>query len=391
MRGAAFYPTQNGQSLGAFPVRRKVATMRGERSGDTISVGIAGCGAIAFSKHLPSLRKLAQVRIKGLYDRNRFKAENARRDFGDDSTQVHGTFEDLIADDRIDVVHVCTNNASHASMTIAALEAGKHVMCEKPMARNAEEARAMLEAARRTRKKLSISFQNRFRPEVQYLRALCENAELGDIYFAKAHAVRRRAVPTWGSFHNKTIQGGGCLIDIGSHALDLALWMMGKYTPRSVVGNVYDKLAAHVSGANAWGRWDPGAFTVEDAAFALITMEQGETIFLEASWALNVAEDSEAKVTLCGTKGGADMNRSLRITGEKFGQLFTTTVDMDAHTHRTRVKVESAADLEARLWIECIANDSEPVVKPEEALVVTEIIDAIYDSSAKKRPVHFHD
>jgi predicted dehydrogenase len=365
--------------------------MRTERADATVTVGIAGCGAIAFYKHLPSLRKVPNVRIGGLYDRNRFKAENARRDFGDDSTHVYDTFEHLIADERIDVLHVCTNNASHASMTIAALEAGKHVMCEKPMARNAEEARAMLEAATRTRKKLSISFQNRFRPEVQYLHALCVNSELGDIYLAKAHAIRRRAVPTWGSFHNKSIQGGGCLIDIGSHALDLALWMMGKYKPRSVVGNVYDMLAKSVSGANAWGRWDPNAFTVEDAAFALITMEHGETIFLEASWALNVIEDVEAKVTLCGTAGGADMTRQLRITGEKFGQLFTTTVDMDAHIHRTRVKVESAADLEARLWIECIVNDSEPVVKPEEALVVTEIIDAIYESSAKKVPVYFND
>jgi predicted dehydrogenase len=326
--------------------------MRTERADATVTVGIAGCGAIAFYKHLPSLRKVPNVRIGGLYDRNRFKAENARRDFGDDSTHVYDTFEHLIADERIDVLHVCTNNASHASMTIAALEAGKHVMCEKPMARNAEEARAMLEAATRTRKKLSISFQNRFRPEVQYLHALCVNSELGDIYLAKAHAIRRRAVPTWGSFHNKSIQGGGCLIDIGSHALDLALWMMGKYKPRSVVGNVYDMLAKSVSGANAWGRWDPNAFTVEDAAFALITMEHGETIFLEASWALNVIEDVEAKVTLCGTAGGADMTRQLRITGEKFGQLFTTTVDMDAHIHRTRKRRRSRSTIVDRVHCE---------------------------------------
>jgi hypothetical protein len=115
-------------------------------------------------------------------------------------------------------------------------------------------------------------------------------------------------------------------------------------------------------------------------------MEHGETIFLEASWALNVVEDVEAKVTLCGTAGGADMTRNLRITGEKFGQLFTTTVDTDAHIHRTRVTLESAADLEARLWIECIVNDSEPVVKPGEALVVAEIIDAIYQCTSLIEP-----
>jgi predicted dehydrogenase len=329
------------------------------------------------------------VRIGGLYDRNRFKADNARRDFGDDSTRVYDRFEHLVADERIEVVHICTNNAAHASMAVAALDAGKHVMCEKPMARNAEEARAMLAAARRAQRKLSVSFQNRFRPDAQYLHTLCRNGELGDIYFAKAHALRRRAVPTWGSFHDKSIQGGGCLIDIGSHALDLALWMMGKYTPRSVVGNVYGKLAPVMSGANAWGPWDPQRFGVEDSAFGLITMDRGETIFLESSWALNVCEDLEAKVTLCGTAGGADMARQLRLTGERFGQLLTTAVDLDAHVHRTRVKVESAPDLEARLWIDCILQGGEPPVRPEEALVVTQIIDAIYRSSEKKEAVYF--
>lgn len=123
------------------------------------------------------------------------------------------------------------------------MEAGKHVMCEKPMAKTTEEAKSMIEAANRTGKKLTIGYQNRFRKDSDYLHQVCENGELGDIYYAKAKAIRRRAVPTWGVFLDEEAQGGGPLIDIGTHALDLTLWMMDNYKPKYVVGNSYHKLA----------------------------------------------------------------------------------------------------------------------------------------------------
>jgi len=215
---------------------------------------------------------------------------------------------------------------------------------------------------------------------------------LGEIYFAKAHAIRRRAVPTWGVFLNEEEQGGGPLIDIGTHALDLTLWMMNNYKPKYVVGNTYHKLAERRNAANAWGPWDPDKFTVEDSAFGFITMENGATIILESSWALNSLDVDEAKTTLCGTEGGADMKDGLRINGEMNGRLYTTKIDLSTGgVAFYEGKAEDAADLEARLWIESIVNNTEPVVKPEEAYVVSQILEAIYTSSKTGKPVYFNE
>jgi predicted dehydrogenase len=139
--------------------------------------------------------------------------------YGNPAAKVYTDSDALLAARDIDVVFVCTPNNTHASLAIKALEHGKHVLCEKPMAISATDCRKMVEASERTRKKLSIAFQNRFKPEVQHLYALCRGGRLGEIYHAKAHAIRKRAVPTWGAFLNKEIQGGGPLIDIGSHSI----------------------------------------------------------------------------------------------------------------------------------------------------------------------------
>jgi predicted dehydrogenase len=270
------------------------------------------------------------------------------------------------------------------------LEAGKHVMCEKPMAKTAADARRMLEAARRTGKKLSIAYQNRFRPDSLYLKQICERGELGEIYFAKALAVRRRAVPTWGVFLDKEKQGGGPLIDIGTHALDLTLWMMNNYKPKMVVGSVFHKLGKRENAANAWGPWDPAKFEVEDSAFGYITMENGATIVLESSWALNTLQIGEAKTLVCGTEGGADMEDGLRINGEHMSRMYENRINLEAGGVAFYGGTEeSAADVEARLWIDAVIHDKEPVVKPEEALVVTEILEAIYESGRTGKAVYF--
>ena len=178
----------------------------------------------------------------------------------------------------------CTPNASsRARVNLSlAMEAGCHVMCEKPMAKTYEQAKAMLRRAQTHRAmKLTIGYQNRFRADSTYLKRACANGELGEIYFAKAHAIRRRAVPTWGVFLDEEAQGGGPLIDIGTHALDLTLWCMDNYKPKSVKGSVFKKLGDQTETANAWGDWDPKEYTVEDSAFGFITMEDGATIILE--------------------------------------------------------------------------------------------------------------
>lgn len=357
-----------------------------------LKVGIIGCGGIANGKHMPSLAKLESVEMVAFCDIEKQRAEKAAEKFGTKDAIVYDDYQELLKDGSIDVVHVCTPNSSHCEISVASLEAGKHVMCEKPMAKTAEEARKMVETAKRTGKKLTIGYQNRFRDDSQYLHKVTSNGELGEIYYAKAHAIRRRAVPTWGVFLDEEKQGGGPLIDIGTHALDLTLWMMNNYRPQVVMGSTFHKLGKKENAANAWGSWDPSKFNVEDSAFGFIKMEDGATIVLESSWALNSLDVDEAKCTLCGTEGGADMKDGLRLNGEKYSELFTQKIELGSDgVAFYDGKGESDADKEARLWIEAIQNDTEPVVKPEEALVVTEILEAIYESAKTGNPVFFNN
>ncbi|WP_082233187.1 Gfo/Idh/MocA family protein [Halobacillus massiliensis] len=358
-------------------------------SENKLKVGIVGCGGIANGKQMPSLAKLEKVEMTAFCDIVEDRAQTAAADFGTVDAKVFIDFQELLKED-LDVVHVCTPNKSHAAISIAALESGKHVMCEKPMAKTAYEARMMAEASKRTGKKLSIGYNNRFRNDSQYLKKVCENGELGEIYFAKAHAIRRRAVPTWGVFLNEEEQGGGPLIDIGTHALDLTLWLMDNYEVKSVVGNVYHKLSDKKDAANAFGPWDPEEFKVEDSAFGFITMKNGATIILESSWALNTLDIDEAKSTLCGTEGGADMKDGLRLNGEKYGKLHVTNPELGAGGVAFYDGAdESDSDREARLWIESLLNNKEPVVTPNQALVVSEILEAIYTSAKTGEAVYF--
>ncbi|MGG1551599.1 Gfo/Idh/MocA family protein [Paenibacillus ferrarius] len=354
-------------------------------------IGIIGCGGIANGKHLPSLAKLNNVELVAFCDIVPERAEKAAAQYGVEGATVCEDYRDVLKDASIDIVHVLTPNISHAEISIAALEAGKHVMCEKPMAKTAAEAQAMVEAAKRTGKKLTVGYNNRFRPDSQHLKSICAEGGLGHIYFAKAHAIRRRAVPTWGVFLDEEKQGGGPLIDIGTHALDLTLWMMDNYKPKVVLGTKYHELSSTENAANAWGPWDPSKFTVEDSAFGMIVMENGATIMLESSWALNTLEVDEAKCSLSGTEGGADMKGGLRLNGEKHSRLYTTEVELNAGgVAFYDGKTESAADAEMRAWINAIDTDTEPVVTPEQAFVVSQILEAIYESARTGKAVYLN-
>ena len=207
-------------------------------------VAIIGCGGIANGKHMPSLSHVADCEMVAFCDIIEWKAVAAAKKFGTENALVYTDYKKLLSEVKPDVVHVLTPNRLHAPITIAALEAGAHVMCEKPMAATAADARAMLETARRTGKLLTIGYQNRHRPDSLLMKAECEAGTFGEIYYAKATALRRRAVPTWGVFLNEEMQGGGSLIDIGTHALDLTLWMMDNYRPKYCVGTTYHKLNA---------------------------------------------------------------------------------------------------------------------------------------------------
>lgn len=354
-----------------------------------VQVGIIGCGGIANNKHLPAIKKLKDVEVVAFCDIIQERAEKAAKDFGTESAKVFADYNELIKLD-LDAVYVCTPNRSHSEISVAALKAGKNVMCEKPMAINYAEAMKMVQAAEESGKLLTIGYQNRCRPDSLYLKKECDKGTLGEVYFAKAKAIRRRAVPTWGVFLNEYEQGGGPLIDIGTHALDLTLWTMNNYEPAYAVGTTYHKLNKDTETGNAWGDWKCDEFTVEDSAFGFIVMKNGATVTLESSWALNTLDVKEAKTVLCGTKAGADMEDDLRInyiknnvqTVEKpnFGASGVDFFDGSG---------ADPADVEQQTFIAAVKGEGELRVLPRQAAVVTRILQAIYESAKLGKPVYF--
>ncbi len=297
-----------------------------------LQVAVVGCGGIANQKHFPALTNQAdKCEITAFCDIIEERARKAAEKYGAEGAKVYTDYQELLKDESIDVVHVCTPNVAHCPITVAAFEAGKHVMCEKPMAATTEDAQKMMDAWKKSGKKFTIGYQNRFRTDAQALKRICEEGKLGDIYFAKAHAVRRRAVPTWGVFPDKSKQGGGPLIDIGTHALDITLWCMDNYSPKTVTGSVFEKLGhlPEATEGNMFGPWDTKTYEVEDSAFGYVKMENGAIAFFEG-------------------KGGG-----------------------------------SPADKECKQWLEAIIEDKEPLVKPEQAFVVTQILDTIYKVAAE--------
>ncbi len=348
-----------------------------------IKIGIIGCGAIANSKHMPALSKVADAEMVAFCDLVSERAEKAAKEYGTSDAKVYTDYKELLKDPTIDVVHVCTPNRSHSFISVDALDAGKNVMCEKPMAINSAEAQKMLDAAKRSGKKLSIGYQNRFRDDSLYLKKEAEDGTFGDIYYAKATAIRRRGVPNWGVFLDEYEQGGGPLIDIGTHTLDLTLWMMNNYKPKYCLGTVYHKLNNDKDQANMWGNWNPEKFTVEDSAFGFVVMENGATIVLESSWALNSLDVREAVTTLCGTKAGGDMVDGVRINGVRNGRQYVLKPNFSAGgvAFNDGLKGETPAEREERLWIEAIRNGIDPITLPEQAFCVTRILEGIYTSA----------
>ena len=371
-----------------------------------LKIGIVGCGFIANRKHLPMLLLHNDVEVVAFCDIIKESAEASAKQFCTADAKVYENYQALVARKDIDIVHVCTPNSTHSEISVAALQSGKHVMCEKPMAKTAAEAKAMLDAAKASGKKLTIGYQNRFRTDSQFIKKLCDQGDLGDIYLGKAFATRRRGVPIWGVFMNKALQGGGPLIDLGTHALDLTLWMMDNYEPVSALGSTYDKIGKLGSPANGMGLWDPEKYEVEDSAFGMVKFKNGATVVLEASWAINMIVSNEAMTMLCGTKGGADMfpatgpivrvadfqsaeGLHVRVNGENAGKLFIQNYAMGAEFIGSGEKREDFAGgkLEMTTWLNAIRNDTDVVVKPEQAYTVTRILEAIYQSAASGKLV----
>jgi predicted dehydrogenase len=364
-------------------------------AGRKLGIGVIGCGGIARQKHLPALTECGDLcEITAFYDTDAARAEAARAQYGAKGSAVYTDAVSLLAAGSVDVVYVLTPTESHAEYCIKAFENGKHVLCEKPLADTAADAQKIMDAWVGGKTAFTVGCQNRFRVEAQALHAMCRAGELGEIYYARVRAVRRCAVPVWSA-------GGatGPLLDIGFHALDMALWLIGCHEPLRVTGSMYHKLGAmpHAGEANAFGPWHTGQIQAEDSAFAQICLKNGATIQLETAWALNAQESRELAVELCGTKAGAEISfglmpgeSALRLSGNAHGLLWSAIAAPEENRLKA-AREPSVGHKEARQWLMAVREKTQPLVLPQEAFGVTRILSMARESAQRQREVYADD
>jgi predicted dehydrogenase len=281
-------------------------------------------------------------------------------------------YKELLADEEIQAVSVALPNALHAPVTLAALEAGKHVMCEKPLAMNAAEAEEMVRTARRLDRKLMVHFNVRFNPTSQAVKRAIEEGALGHVYYARSVWHRKRGIPKLGGwFTQKSLSGGGALIDIGVHRLDLALWLMGYPRPVSVTGATYNYLGRQL------GEREDKAFDVDDLAAGFIRFENGASLTLETSWASNTEKREDQWTQLFGVAGGA----LIRNTDEGYQFEARMFRDVDGEVVPEIPVAPEPRESAQQHFCRAILNDTEPLATGEQGLTVMRILDAIYRSA----------
>ncbi len=274
---------------------------------------IVGSGQVVSSTHLPNLQKLKdEVEVVGLADVQVEKASQLAAQY--DIPNVSTSVEELVRKLKPDAALVSVPNRFHAQTSIELLRMGVHVLCEKPPAMNATEAAEMERAAAENGKLLSYGLHFRHTPEARHIDKRVRQGDFGKLYHIDARWLRRRGIPGWGSFTRREIQGGGPLIDIGVHILDLALSFLDYPKPTAVLANMSD-LIGKKGGTGDFGAWDGSTFTIEDGFFGFITFEGGASIALSTSFALNMEEKDERQITLYGETLGAKLY-PLRFFGE---------------------------------------------------------------------------
>ncbi|MFZ3591318.1 Gfo/Idh/MocA family protein [Bacillus sp. DJP31] len=334
-----------------------------------LRMGLIGVGGIAQGRHIPTFLKLSdQVIIEAISDVNEEVAKSVAEKFS--ISKVYSNYRDMF--NEVDAVTICTPNKFHAEITIAALEAGVHVLCEKPMAMTTEECQAMIAAADKSGKVLSIAYHYRFMKDSQAAKRVIIENEIGAPIVARARALRRRKVPGWGVFTNKELQGGGSLIDYGCHFLDLSLWLLGNPEVVEVMGTTYNQLSKMPNQVNEWGVFNHETFEVDDHVTAYIKFANGASMLFETSWSANIKNDEES-VSISGSTGGIDLF-PFQMNQAKHGMLL--------NSESAFVPGEDDPSLpQAQNFVNSCLGLEELVVKPQEALQVSKIIDAIYKSS----------
>ncbi|MCX7625135.1 MAG: Gfo/Idh/MocA family oxidoreductase [Candidatus Sumerlaeaceae bacterium] len=350
-----------------------------------LRIGIIGCGGIA-GEHARGYLSCPGVEIVACAD---IAIERAQRFAAEYNVpRVYNDYRTMLAHEKLDAVSVCTPNYAHCEPTIAALEAGIHVLCEKPMAINVAEAERMVEAAQRTKKMLTIGHHFRFMPFIRFIKRRIDEGLLGDIYFGRSHALRRRGIPGWGEFHIRDKSGGGPLIDIGVHALDCILWLMGSPQPVTVSGKTYTMFGNRVTFFSAWGDYKRDEFDVEDFAAGFVRFSNGATLVLAASWAAHIEEQEDFSQLVLGDRGGVMLrpfgpSAGVRIQSSREEALLDVLPSgfPEKHPHQEEI----------RHWVACLRGEAEVLVKPEECLNVQRIIDGIYRSSELGREIRVEE
>jgi len=342
---------------------------------EKLKVGVVGLGM--GRSHLKGYQSHPAVEVTAIADVDAARLAEIGDQFG-----VNGRYtsaEQMFADESLDVVSIATPNIFHKPLTLAAFEAGCHVLCEKPMAMNASEGREMLAAAENAGKRLMINFSYRFTEQSMALKQQVESGILGDVYFGRTVWHRRRGLPRFGGwFGQKALSGGGPLIDLGVHRLDLALWLMGYPKPIWVLASTYNPIATELA------RQQNVEYDVEDLAAALIKFDNGASLVLEASWAANIQERELMETRLYGTKAGLvqrNMEETYKFEAEIYLEKDGSHFDMKLHPPYP------PAPHSAYHFIDSIVNNQPHIATGYEGLLVMEILDAVYQSADEGGPV----
>jgi len=342
---------------------------------DKLLVGVIGLGM--GRHHIASYQNHPSAQVVAVADTDAARLQ----EIGDkyNIPNRYASAEEMLRVEKFDVVSIATPNKFHHSLTLAAYEAGCHVLCEKPMAMSASEGREMLAAAQKAGKRLMINFSYRFTEQSMALKQQVEMGVIGDVYFARTIWHRRRGLPGFGGwFGQKALSGGGPLIDLGVHRIDLALWLMGYPKPVWVMGSTYNPIgSALASKLNA-------KFDVEDLAVGLVKFENGSTLEVEASWAANIKESELMETRLYGTLGGLvqrNLDETYKFEAELYVERDGVHFDMKLHPPVPPVSTPMYH------FIDCIVNDKPHIATGEEGLLVMEILDALYQSATDGVPV----
>lgn len=332
-------------------------------------VGFIGGGGISRT-HMQYLSKMDDVELVAVADINEKALEQCSTEFG--FPHCFKDYRDLLKIKDIKAVTVGTPNAVHYQPTIDALSAGKDVMVEKPMAMNAEQAREMVQVARQKRRLLVIGFQYRFSPAARMLKRFIDQGNFGNVLYARCQTLRRRGIPNWGVFGRKDLQGGGPLIDIGVHMIEVAHYLMGSPQPVAAYGSTYTYIGNKTSETvSSWPHWDYKTYTVEDLAVGLVRFANGATLSIEASFAAHIGK-GEFTFTLMGEKAGGQFDPPMIFTDEA-GTMVNLIPDYLPHDDPFGYKM--------RHFIECVQTRAPSEAPGEHGLLVQQILSGIYRSA----------